>query len=260
MGTGIQCDARAGGSIGNSRVLTSVKREVRIRLSARGGSPYPDTRSIASTMNAAAEPLLMILAATVAGAALAAIGGLTVQAIRGPGPAAPHPAKDASAEEDLIPWEPWLAYIDDEVKEACEARGWRHQIHRQTGASATTGPQSPLDEFRWRLIPGADDQQPEALAEAPGDSVYYALRFDRKQAKFILQHDTHHKGMPSSSWRISTYSDIHLVGAFGKTPHDGEDAWLLDKEEDAGEPIPPSGWLRDCLLELTSRFQANEIA
>ena len=79
----------------------------------------------------------------------------------------------------------WMVYIEGEVRAVCERRGWGHQIRRKWSIRETPVSESTIDDFEWKLIPGAQGR----LADAPPgdfDGEYYVLSFDRANGRFVL--------------------------------------------------------------------------
>lgn len=139
----------------------------------------------------------------------------------------------------------WMAYVDGEISAVCEAKGWGHQIRRKWAVREKPVSDSPIDDYEWKLIPNAHGKLPDA---EPGDfdGVYYVLRFDKPNGKFVIQHDTSHRGIPGPHWEVETYSEISPV------------VMRTYETRDLRTPDQPAvGWLRDHLLELITRFGPN---
>ena len=130
----------------------------------------------------------------------------------------------------------WMAYIDREVRAACHAKGWGHQIRRKWSVREKPVWESPVEDYQWKMIPGADGELPEAPPVNFDEGVYYVLSFDSSHSKFILQHDTAHCGVLGRHWDWSTYTEIQP------------------------NPPPPPGWLCDHLLDLTTRLGPNSFS
>ena len=47
----------------------------------------------------------------------------------------------------------WLAYIDGEVRAACDEKGWAHQMRRKWAVRGKPVSDSPVDDYEWKLIP-----------------------------------------------------------------------------------------------------------
>ena len=168
----------------------------------------------------------------------------------------------------------WMAYIDGEVRAVCETLGWGHQIRRRWSVRERAVSQSTIDDYEWKLIPEARGRLPEAQSH-DFDGVYYVLRFDEAERKFVLQHDTTHVSYAGPDWEEATYTDIrtdycllrqaHLERV--ESPGHSSTGWLqrlwqaLRPERAAASPgHPPVGWLRDHLLRLVARFGPNSFS
>jgi len=153
----------------------------------------------------------------------------------------------------------WMAYIDAEVRAACETKGWGSQIRRKWSVREKPVPESSVDDYEWKLIPGAAAR---LLEQAPfhgiDEGTYYVLSLDRGGRKLILQHDTV-RGEPQLGlhWFLQSFTEIHLAGL----GYPDYMALLLQVEATHPEgrlPVPPrNGRLRDFLVDLTSRFKPN---
>jgi len=141
----------------------------------------------------------------------------------------------------------WASYVDDEVREVCALKGWRHQIRRRRSAREKPVDESPVDDYEWKLVVKKDESPDPGADDFEG--VYYVLSFDRTKDRFILQHDCEHCGRWGPHWEVATYSEI-------RPNRMGE---MLERRDDSQEgfDVPPEGWLRDHLLTLISRFQPN---
>ena len=140
----------------------------------------------------------------------------------------------------------WMAYIDREVRAACEAKGWGQQIRRKWSAREKPVSESLIDDYEWKLVPDAAGTLPEAPA-GDFDGVYYVLCFDKPNGRFVFQHDTSHCGMMGPHWEVATYTEIRPTHAIGD-------------EHGATLGYPPAGWLRDHLRGLITRFRPNSFS
>ncbi len=135
-----------------------------------------------------------------------------------------------------------MAYIDGEVRAVCEAVGWGHQVRRRWSVRETPVCQSPIDDYEWKLIPGAHGKLPDAPV-GDFEGRYYVLRFDKRRGRFVFQHDTLHCGMLGPQWEQLTYTEIQ--------------PGVVRDEPTAPSGHPHVGWLRRHLLDLTTRFGLN---
>lgn len=160
--------------------------------------------------------------------------------------------------------EKWMAYIDAEVRAACENKGWGSQIRRKDAVRDKPVSQSSVDDYEWKLIPGADARLPEQIplydmrVSAPNPCLYYVLTLDRRGHKLVLQHDTARcEPVLGPHWWLQTLTEIQLAG-LGDREYT---ALMLQVEETQHQepvPVPPqNGRLRDLLVDLTSRFKPN---
>jgi hypothetical protein len=135
-----------------------------------------------------------------------------------------------------------MAYIDTEVRAVCQAKDWGYQIRRKWSVREKPVSDSPIEDYEWKLIPGAHGKLPDA---PPGDleGTYYVLWFDKPNAKFVLQHDTFHDGVMSSNWEVATYTEIYPY-KICFTP-----GTML--------AYPQGGWLSAHLDWLVTRFAPN---
>lgn len=141
----------------------------------------------------------------------------------------------------------WMSYIDAEVRAVSEAKGWGHQIRRKWSVREKPVSDSPIDDYEWKLIPGADGKLPDAPT-GDFDGVYYLLCFDKPNGRFIFQHDTSHCGMMGPHWEVATYTEICPTGMLTHATRD---------EHGVALGYPPVGWLRDHLLGLITRCKPN---
>lgn len=144
----------------------------------------------------------------------------------------------------------WIAYIDGEVRAVCEAKGWGHQIRRKWTVREIPVAKSPIDDYEWKLIPHATGRLPDARA---GDfnGVYYVVSYDSSNGRFVLQHDTSHEGIMGPHWEVATFTEIR--------PNPSRTDVTA-----AGHLVPgdhaSTGWLRDHLLRLITRFGPNSFS
>lgn len=127
-----------------------------------------------------------------------------------------------------------MEYIENEVRAVCTQKGWKYQIRRKWEVREKPVGKSTIEDYEWKLIP--DDSRNDYTPSPDGfDGVYYVISFDRRNNRFVLQHDTHHCGMWGPHHEEATYTEISLVM----------------------HASPPIAWLRDHLLDLTTRFGPN---
>ena len=133
----------------------------------------------------------------------------------------------------------WMTYIDAEVRAACRERGLGYQVRRKWMAREKPVSTSPVDDYEWKLIPGAEGQLPD---QGPLDTghPYYLLGLDRAGGKFILHHDNRYCG--GGDEYLATFTEIRLS----------------DPDNAVARVDPPRpGWLCDTLVLLTERFRPN---
>ena len=160
----------------------------------------------------------------------------------------------------------WMAYIDTEVRAACENKGWGSQIRRKWSVRDKPVSESSVDDYEWKLIPDGGARLPgqeylDVIQEPFGgidEGIYYVLNLDRRGSKLILQHDTARvEPCPGPHWWLQSFTEIKLAG-LGDLEYT---ALMLQVEETQHEgrlPVPPqNGRLRDFLVDLTSRFKPN---
>ena len=146
--------------------------------------------------------------------------------------------------------EKWKTYIDREVRGACDEKGWACQVRRKWSVRGTPVSESSLEDYEWKLIPGA---LPFLTGDGFEEGVYYVLSFDRRSLTFILQHDTTHGCEFGPNNDLNTSTEIHLEGLYAlKTRY----AQGLSHKRPLDEP-GPDGWLTTHLVHLTTRFQPN---
>jgi len=157
----------------------------------------------------------------------------------------------------------WMAYIDTEVRAACEKKGWGSQVRRKWAVRDKPVSESSVDDYEWKLIPDArirlSPQEPCEFDEG----VYYVLSVDLRAKKFVLQHDTAHGGSFGPHWFQESFTEIRLAG-LGLHDADYMNQFLqqeVDAESPGRVPVPPqNGQLRDLLVNLTSRFKPNHFS
>ena len=138
----------------------------------------------------------------------------------------------------------WMAYIDTEVRAACEKKGWGSQIRRKWSVRDKPVSESSVDDYEWKLIP-------RALAEG----IYYVLSLDRRGSKLILQHDT----ARNEPW-LQSFTEIQVAG-LGDHEYMGLMLQVEETDHEGRLPVPPqNGRLRDFLVDLTSRFKPNNFS
>ena len=148
--------------------------------------------------------------------------------------------------------EKWKTYVDREVRDACDEKGWACQVRRKWSVREKPVSESSLEDYEWKLIPGLLPRPAFQFEEG----VYYVLRFDRRSLTFILQHDTTHGCDFGPHMDLSTSTEIHLEGAYAmKLRYDQG----LSHERPLDEP-GPDGWLTKHLVHLTTRFQPNRFS
>lgn len=150
--------------------------------------------------------------------------------------------------------ERWMAYIDREVRGACDEKGWACQIRRKWSVREKPVSESSVEDYEWKLIPSGE--LPKHPADAIDEGTYYVLRFDRRSGKFILQHDTARCGDWGPNMDLCTYTEIHLDGMYARRQRHLQGA---KHERPLAEP-GPDGWLADHLVDLTRRFQPNHFS
>ena len=152
----------------------------------------------------------------------------------------------------------WMAYIDTEVPAACEKKGWGSQIRRKWSVRDKPVSESSVDDYEWKLIPGADARLPEQEPFAIDEGIYYVLSLDRRGSKLILQHDTA-RGEPflGPHWWLQSFTEIQVAG-LGDHEYMRLMLQVEETEHEGRLPVPPqNGRLRDFLVDLTSRFKPN---
>ena len=161
----------------------------------------------------------------------------------------------------------WMAYIDSEVRGACEEKGWGYQIRRKWSVREKPVSKSSIEDYEWKLSPGSAGGWPD-ISLSPtdfGECIYFILQFDRSSAKLVLQHDTRQGGADIEPyWDLESYTHIRLGGWFHQLQlhrehHPTIQGQVEGTEHDRLLAEPgPEGWLRDHLVELTTRFQPNQ--
>ena len=161
----------------------------------------------------------------------------------------------------------WMAYIDTEVRAACEKKGWGSQIRRKWSVRDTPVSESSVDDYEWKLIPDADGRLPEQEPGALDEGIYYVLSLDRRAKKFLLQHDTVHCGDFGPHFFQKSFTEIWLAGlGFGHADYMRSLGQVGESESKERVPVPPQngqlrdGQLRDYLVNLTSRFKPNHFS
>ncbi len=157
----------------------------------------------------------------------------------------------------------WMAYIDTEVRAACEKKGWGSQIRRKWSVRDKPVSESSVDDYEWKLIPGADARLPEQQLSGLGlaEGIYYVLSLDRRGSKLILQHDTA-RGEPflGPHWWLQSFTEIQVAG-LGDHEYMRLMLQVEETEHEGRLPVPPqNGRLRDFLVDLTSRFKPNNFS
>ena len=157
--------------------------------------------------------------------------------------------QNAPAEQQL------MEYIDAEVRAVCRRNDWRHQIRRKWSVREVPVSSSSIADHEWKLIPSPDDTVDGY------EGTYFVLGLGGIRGTLVLQHDTHHAGIPNHNFFTCTYTVIDLCAATrplgaqivdaeaGEPPPGGQVRWL--------GPLPPQGTLEQILLALTARFQPN---
>ena len=153
----------------------------------------------------------------------------------------------------------WMAYIQAEVGAACTVNGLGSQVRRKWSVRAKPVSESPVDDYEWKLIPGAAGNLPEVAPREFDFGTYYLLDFDRRGGKFIFQHDTHTAG---EGFNVRSFTEIDL-----RAVNNPEFTRLLIQTHDedkaaqnANATPPPAGWLREVLIDLTRRFRPNVLS
>ena len=157
----------------------------------------------------------------------------------------------------------WMAYIDTEVRAACEKKGWGSQIRRKWSVRDKPVSESSVEDYEWKLIPDADARLPEQEPlDIVDEGIYYVLRLDRRAKKFVLQHDTEHSGDFGPHFSQESFTEIRLGGlGLGDADYMRLLEQVGDSESKERVPVPPqNGQLRDYLVNLTSRFKPNHFS
>jgi len=165
----------------------------------------------------------------------------------------------------------WMAYIDAEVRAACEKQGWGSQIRRKWSVRDKPVSESSVDDYEWKLIPSGRVRLPEQEPRDFDEGVYYVLSLDRRAKKFVLQHDTIHGGDFGPHFFQESFTEIRLEGlSLGDADYMRLLEQVGDSESKERAPVPPQkpgeyawlqhGQLRDYLVSLTSRFNPNHFA
>ena len=141
----------------------------------------------------------------------------------------------------------WMAFIHAEVQSVCKERGWAYQVRRKWTARGTPVWMSLVDDHEWKLVPGGDAKPSTQEATEFDEGRYYVLSFDPRAGKFLFEHDTHHCGAAGPHWARATYTEIHIRAAGSE-------------QDERVMRVPPQGWLRNHLTELTSQFGPNEFS
>lgn len=131
----------------------------------------------------------------------------------------------------------WMAYVDGEVRAACVAKGWGSQIRRKWSVREKPVMESSLEDYEWKLIPDAEGRLPDAQApDGIDEGMYYVLSYDKLAQRFVLQHDNSTSFFFQLERTTCTEIRVYVV---------------------VEARLPRTGWLRDHLLELTTRFRPN---
>lgn len=150
----------------------------------------------------------------------------------------------------------WMAYIDAEVRAACRQRGLGYQVRRKWTVREKPVSASPVDDYEWKLVLGAQGKLPEQTPDEGYEGRYYLLELDRADGKFIFRHDNHYGG-DGSGMHLATFTEIRLRDPFYP---DLMCDWGAIEDAVAPArvaPPPPPGWLCNDLVRLTERFQPN---
>lgn len=155
----------------------------------------------------------------------------------------------------------WMAYIDTEIRAACEKKGWGSQIRRKWSVRDKPVSESSVEDYEWKLIPDADTRLPEQEPlDVIDEGIYYVLRLDRRAKKLVLQHDTEHCGDFGPHFYQESFTEIQLVG-LGDADYMRLLEQVGDSESEGRVPVPPQyGQLREHLVKLTSRFKPNHFS
>jgi len=155
----------------------------------------------------------------------------------------------------------WMAYIDTEVRAACEKKGWGSQIRRKWSVRDKPVFESSVEDYEWKLIPGADARLPDQEPfHGIDEGTYYVLRLDRRAKKLVLQHDTEHCGDFGPHFFQESFTEIKL-GGLGDADYMRLLEQVGDSESKGRIPVPPQNRrLRDYLVNLTSRFRPNHFS
>ena len=152
----------------------------------------------------------------------------------------------------------WMAYIDTEVRAACEEKGWGSQIRRKWSVRDKPVSESSVDDYEWKLIPGAHARLPEQEPRAIDEGTYYVLNLDRRGSKLILQHDTaRDEPFLGPHWWLQSFTEIQVAG-IGDREYQKLMLQVEETQHEGRLPVPSqAGRLRDFLVDLTSRFKPN---
>jgi len=153
----------------------------------------------------------------------------------------------------------WMPYIHAEVRAACDKKGWGHQVRRKWAVRDKPVAQSMVDDYEWKLVLGADAGLPEQEPSDFDEGVYYVLSFDCLGGELVLQHDTARCGSVGPHFALTSFTHIRPGAA-------GDYDYLTRLSKMGAGPegpyiVPPrDGWLRDVLIDLTSRFGPNNFS
>jgi hypothetical protein len=153
-----------------------------------------------------------------------------------------------------------MAYIDREVRATCLEKQWGFQIRRKWSVRDKPISESAINDYEWKLIPHVTGALTDEPASPFDEGIYYVLSCDRSGGRFVLQHDTRHCGMMGPHWSRCTYTEINIAGAPGGAVDDIQQPVTDTTLEHRREKPPPAGWLREHLVDLTSRFEPNHFS
>ena len=155
----------------------------------------------------------------------------------------------------------WMAYIDAEVRAACEKKGWGYQVRRTWSVRDKPVSECSVEDYEWKLIPNAVGR---LLERDELDFDYYVLRLDRRAQKLVLQHDNlYGSDAFGPHFFLKTLTEIQLGGLGHGDPDYTTPLIRFEGDSESKESVPvPSqnGRLRNYLIDLTSRFKPNHFS
>jgi hypothetical protein len=154
----------------------------------------------------------------------------------------------------------WMAYINAEVRAVCSKRDWGYQVRRKWSVREKPVVESSVEDYEWKLIPGAQTRLPNQEPREFDGGIYFVLSLDLRRGAFFLQHDTSRFGDLGPKWNLESFTEIRLVG-LGHLEYSRRVLEMGGDEHEGPFPVPQeSGWLEGILTDLTSRFQPNHFS